>query len=272
MSSFIDYEDPAEVAKADADLQMISAPSSTSNSPASRDRRKLIDGKVEQLRVRLQLAHYKVKTDQTRTPFSHLKSPVRCIPSPELPIVRFAETGPYQCPANDEVREDYVAHRRAGVTAQVKLDIRPLNTIPVPRILPTAYSARYMTEAPLATTQHIPPSPPASNGNNSDPRHHNSRGDTPTPKAHRISHAHPMPKTPAQLSSPPTSDGESEDGVPVSSWPTFKTPATTPGRTLTSSVVKGEAANGLLQLMRAASSAQEGSPLKAMLNASSETR
>jgi hypothetical protein len=188
--------------------------------------------KAEALRTRLQLALYKVQTNQVSKPFSRLEQPRPS--SPELPP---------QPPSLRRISpEGIVAAARARATQQKKPAIRNLNSLPIPTILPTAYSARYMA---MEEEEAPPPSSgPSLNltvkGLGEGDRRF-KRSKTPTLGQEALA---TFPKTPTLLSSPPRSD---VDG-----------PVATHGQGkkliggLTSSVVKGEAANGLLELMRAA--------------------
>jgi hypothetical protein len=186
--------------------------------------------KAETLRTRLQLALYKVQTNQVSKPFSRLEQP-RSL-SPELPPQppSLGRTSP----------EGIVAAARARATQQKKPAVRNLNSLPMPTIVPTAYSARYMPiveeDAPPPTS--APSSNAAATGWSEGAR---SFERSRAPKLSQEERA-VFPKTPMQLSSPSRSDGlglKHGQGKKLVGG-------------LTSSVVKGEAANGLLELMRAA--------------------
>jgi hypothetical protein len=112
--------------------------------------------------------------------------------------------------------------------------------MPIPTILPTAYSARYM---PMEEEKGPPQSSTISNGTPDG----SGRG-TKTVEWSRTPTLSPedrtkFPKTPMQLCSPLRSD---VDDLALKHGPSKKLV-----NGLTSSVVKGEAANGLLELMRA---------------------
>jgi hypothetical protein len=187
---------------------------------------------AETLRTRLQLAFYKVQTNQVSKPFSRLEQPR--LSSPELP--------PQPPSLRRTSPEGIIAAARARATQLKKPAVRSLNGLPIPTIVPTAYSARYMH----VEKEGPPPqsSAPSSNdtikGSNEGARClERSRTPTLTQEDQAM-----FPKTPMQLGSPPKSDV---------CGPTLK-PAEGSNLVggLTSSVVKGEAANGLLELMRAA--------------------
>ena len=115
--------------------------------------------------------------------------------------------------------------------------------MPIPTIMPTAYSARYMPveqeEAPTATSALLP-------SNVIDNHLSKEMGGVKMSKTPTLSQEEgtTLPKTPMQLNSPPRSDA---NGPSLGNGQSKK-----PFGGLTSSVVKGEAANGLLELMRAA--------------------
>ena len=127
---------------------------------------------------------------------------------------------------------------------QVNPGVRPLNQIALPTIIPTTFSVRHMGDRQDAHRPKIPSSPPLSNGNESViPTAMRACTPTPRKKTERVKKTEDTPRTPMQLSSPPGSplkkstarrikDGRGKYGG------------------LTSSVVKGEAASGLMELMK----------------------
>ena len=156
--------------------------------------------------------------------------------------------------------ESRIAIARARATMQRKPPVsRPLADIAMPDIRPTAYSARWPEEVERHQ-QQIPSSPPDSHGADLRLNLRQARVSTPSPTVGKKR----VPHTPMQLSSPPGSprrgllntaarkvhgrekkaggygngNGDGPDG-------------------LTSSVVKGQAANSLLQLNRAIGAEQE---------------
>jgi hypothetical protein len=181
--------------------------------------------------MRLQLAFYKVQTNQISKPFSRLEQPRPS--SPELP--------PQPSSLSRTSPEGIVAAARARATQQRKPPVRDLNSMPIPTIMPTAYSARYM---PMDEEK----GPPQSSTISSSTPGGSNKGTkavewsrTPTlSQEDRTT----FPKTPMQLSIPPRGD---VDDLTLKHSPSKKLV-----NGLTSSVVKGEAANGLLELMRAA--------------------
>lgn len=167
------------------------------------------------LRIRLQLAAYKVKTNQTKTPFFWLHGPR---PSPErqrMPLIKR--------------EEGVISAARRQAIGQLKSAVRNLNSLPLPTIVPTAYSARYMAPA----REGIPSSPPASTSSEDLSI---SGANTLTPGDYPRARRSPM-----QLSSPTPSQADSAALERMSS-----------NGDVTSGVVKTEAANGLLDLIRAA--------------------
>ncbi|ERF73587.1 hypothetical protein EPUS_07521 [Endocarpon pusillum Z07020] len=210
MSSFVDFE---AAGAEDEDLKMI-LPKRTS-SPTCPDRKTMIAEKVEILRTRLQLAAYKVKTNQTKTPFFWLHGPQSSPERLRMPLIKR--------------EEGVISAARRQATGQSKSAVRHLNSLPMPTIVPTAYSARYMVPA----REGIPSSPPTSTSSE-DLGISSANTLTPTdcPRARR---------SPIQLSSPTPSQADSAALQRMSS-----------SGDVTSGVVKTEAANGLLDLIRAA--------------------
>ena len=167
------------------------------------------------MRIRLQLAAYKVRTDQTGTPFFWLRGPRSSPERLRLPLIKG--------------EEGVISAARSRATNQEKRVVRNLNSLPIPTIIPTAYSARYM----IPGREGFPSSPPVSTNSEelatSDVETLTSKDDT---RAQR---------TKVQLSSLTASEA---DGVALQ--------RISSSRDVTSSVVKTEAANGLLDLIRAA--------------------
>jgi hypothetical protein len=113
--------------------------------------------------------------------------------------------------------------------------------MPIPTIIPTAYSARYMPmdeEKGPPQSSTISSSTPGGSDKGTKVAEW-SRSPTLSQEDRTT-----FPKTPMQLRSPPKSD--------VDDLTLKHGPSKTLVNGLTSSVVKGEAANGLLELMRAA--------------------
>ena len=185
--------------------------------------------KAETLRTRLQLALFKVRTNQINKPFSRLEQPRSS--SPELPQQpsSLRRTSP----------EGIVAAARSRATQQKKPVVRNLNALPIPTIVPTAYSARYMHVQEEEVGQPLP------DGTGNDWSEGGRRSVARSRRqASSQEYQTTLPKTPMQLSSRPRN---AVDGSVVKHGQHEKLVAG-----LTSSVVKGEAANGLLELMRAA--------------------
>ncbi|KAH0537803.1 hypothetical protein FGG08_005485 [Glutinoglossum americanum] len=194
-------------------LDLLAAPRPHISTPASRATAKK---QAEMLRIRLKLAMYKVKTNQIHVPMSEL-----------------------QFPSNESIssfsKPDFPATSSAPKTLSQQTQPRPNpKLLPAPVLVPTAYSARRITEP------YMPSSPPCS-ASNSDldaaDSEADSENDFATPVAPRDRESlHP----PVQLSSPPSS----EKRIAITS----RIYGAEGG--LTSSVVKGRAANGLLELMQ----------------------
>jgi hypothetical protein len=143
---------------------------------------------------------------------------------------------------------------------ETKPTVKALSHIPFPTLAPTAYSARWSESAVQNEPQEsvrepqvdLPSSPPSSQEGSDHNTYPNVATDLPTAE----------PRTPVQLSSPVSNlDGDLEFGVhsmkprKISSQQHRLRQAG-----LTSSVVKGEAASGLLELMRGGSGGDIGVP------------
>ena len=139
--------------------------------------------------------------------------------------------------------ERLVAIARASATQRPKPAVKKLSALPMPEIAPTAFSSRYVG----AEKQEIelPSTPPPTEGNGSDKGLEKTiqKIGTPTPIV-----GVRKPHQPVQLSSP----ADTEAGQTPLRLRGGQGEAKRSG--LTSSVVKGEAAHGLLELMRAAAS------------------
>lgn len=258
MSSFIDFDeiDESQQEKVN-EVKVITPPRPAQPKEESPKASQLLE-KVTMLRTRLQLAMHKVETNQTSKPFSRLDKPKSVSPELSLsPRLFSATVVPSDCkPQEASARlspESQIAIHRASAFRGAYLDrgVQRLNSLSVPRIVPTAYSSRYMVPsqtqgtAPQQRTTDIRSSPPPSHGVSANLQIKKTRA-TPSPSK-GLSRRAPLPETPRhQLSSPPGTD----DGNTV----TTRMRLHEVGRSaLTSSVVKGEAANGLLELMRAGS-------------------
>lgn len=150
--------------------------------------------------------------------------------------------------------ETVIARARARATMQTKPVLKPLSQIPFPTIVPTTYTARFVESTTQAQphgsnqeeTLELPSSPPSSQEGADDKNLAHAPTETP---------AVTEPRTPVQLSSPVSNPDRGSDSRVNS---TTKWKISTHQRSLrqgglTSSVVKGEAANGLLELMRGSS-------------------
>ena len=211
--------------------------------------------KAETLRTRLQLALYKIQTNQTTAPFARLQVPKPRSPSPE-PHISSSSPKSSSTLRPNSVQDDSislearVAAARARATSGLIPTVRPLSALPMPQLAPTAFSARWNNEFSVQESQssqteptNIPSSPPLSQVSeviaNSNLR----------PNASTVE-----PRTPLQLSDPIASQGEEvEEEEEVDSQSNKFRP-----HALTSSVVKGEAANSLLELVKGARSGGVG--------------
>jgi hypothetical protein len=165
--------------------------------------------KAGRLRTRLQLAAYKVKTNQAKTPFLWVRTP-EAIREHRVPAIKY--------------EEDVISAASSRATDEERPSVRNLNSLPIPRMLPTPYSARYT----VPPREEVPTSPSPS------PRSDEFEGSTPINPAQ-------LSKTPVQLSSPCESEAGGRSSQRRQSH-----------GDVTSSVVKTEAANRLLELIRAA--------------------
>lgn len=165
--------------------------------------------RAETLRLQLRVAMFKINTHQTNIPLSRLQ----ISPKGLHPPAQVHKSPP----------QETVAPYKAQ--APIKPTIPKL--LPAPVLIPTAYSARLIHDPP------VPSSPPTSIGSSSSP-------DTPSPGL-------PTPALPqqprsqplAQLNSPPGSQERRPQNAKV----------VDSDANLPSSVIKGRAATGLLNLM-----------------------
>lgn len=210
-----------------------------------KSRRDMLSEKAETLRTRLQLALFKVQSNQTSKPFSRLNRPLAC--SPKLPPQSLSSSPLLSSPGRHArltpiSPESKIAVARARATMQVKPHVQPLDKCGHPTIVPTAFSARLTRDKP-----QIPSSPPLTiSADATVPIF--ARTSTPTrpAKSKGIKEsAEGIPRTPLQLSSPSRSPEK------LSTVGKLKQGKAKYGGG-TSSVVRGEAANGLLDLMRRA--------------------
>ena len=204
-------------------------------------RKDLMIQKAATLRTRLQLAFHKVQTDQVSTPFSRLNHPSKSASPPPQPYSSSPMSSPHLPTRSSYVNspESRVAIVRARAAMQRKPPVKQLGHIAMPDIKPTAYSARWQSTDHTAV-QQIPSSPPDSQGAHSRMDLAPPRVETPSMTGKK------QPHTPMQLSSPP---GSPRHGLNTAAKKVRGRAAKYGG--LTSSVVKGEAANSLLQLNRA---------------------
>ncbi|OCT44199.1 hypothetical protein CLCR_00639 [Cladophialophora carrionii] len=205
--------------------------------------------RAEALRTRLQLAFYKIQTNQITTPLARLQVPKARSSSPRLPAMssspRSSSTVRPDCSETTAISpESRVALARARATSGPRPAVRALSTLPIPKIAPTAFSARWNDEdSTLAESkstetdrEELPSSPPLRPAD--DGLRDAAAGE---------------PRTPEHSSSSVICDPERD----VDENEMIQGNKLRP-RALTSSVVKGEAANSLLELVRAARSGRSG--------------
>lgn len=205
-----------------------------------------IPKQAERLRTRLQLAFFKVQTNQATVPFSRLRTHSRS-KTPELPAEP-RSSSPFSSPpaTHRPSPETRIAIMRARATMQEKRAVKPLSSLSFPKIVPTAYSARQMNES-ASESQQIPSSPPLSRQSDSRSGSAELSKAVPTPHSKHTA-AHQPPLTPMQLSSPPGSPERSKKLTTTQKLKRQEKEARYNG--LTSSVIKGDAANSLLDLMK----------------------
>lgn len=258
MSSFINFDesDENQQEKFDEYLEMIIPLQLGSDAEESPKAKQLLE-KATLLRTRLQLAMHKVETNQTSKPFSRLIRPKSTSPELSLPPRLFSATIlpndrlPSEHGARLSPESQIAIHRaRAFRGAYQTKAIQRLNSLPIPKIVPTAYSSRYMVQPQVqrsASRQQMTDIPygPSSHVTGGSLKIRPTKA-TPSPTKDAGMKLL-LPHTPRhQLSSPPGSD----DGGSAATDRRLHVVGTS---ALTSSVVKGEAANGLLELMRAGS-------------------
>lgn len=179
--------------------------------------------RAETLRLRLRVALYKVRTNQTYVPMSCLEIPEKYQRKPAE-----EDTAELESPAASP------EHERTAPTITVTEDVftgkdtpgKAPKLLPAPVLNPTAYSSRFITE-PVNLTSSPPRS--ATVDSSSTPRTRHPQ-EFVTPVASR--------QAATQLSSPPYSEDAARQR------------ARTDSDNLTSSGVKGRAADGLLKLLR----------------------
>ncbi|EXJ65676.1 uncharacterized protein A1O5_11203 [Cladophialophora psammophila CBS 110553] len=249
MSSLIDFDNNRS--SEDEDMQMIEEleRAKEKRPKTEKDARKeMMLEKAETLRTRLQLALYKIQTNQITRPFARLQVPKVTSPPPQLTgsssSPRSSSTvRPSPGPENSAAQETRVAMARARATMGPRPAIKLLSSLPMPEIVPTAFSARWnhklepqqgSQSSEVHPLPNIPSSPPLLRADYS--AEHLTVGAT---------HQDTEPSTPLQLSSPaPSGHGDDVEAD------TDLRRKSLQGVGLTSSVIKGEAANSLLELVR----------------------
>ncbi|KIX06469.1 uncharacterized protein Z518_04445 [Rhinocladiella mackenziei CBS 650.93] len=211
-------------------------------------RKKMLFEKAESLRTRLQLAIFKINTNQISRPFARLQVPRARSSSPELPVLSSSPLKSSSTPRGGSVQrattilEPKVARARARATMDPKSRIAPLSSLPVPKIAPTTFSARrnddldanQESQSSQVEPAYIPSSPP-------EPQAPTAAFYMDTTGNRREAE----PRTPIQPSSLIGGDHGDDDSQKVGSQQSRIRHGG-----LTSSVVKGEAASSLLELVR----------------------
>ncbi|KIW44892.1 uncharacterized protein PV06_03329 [Exophiala oligosperma] len=271
MSSLIDFEN--NFSSQSDEMQMLeehdtTEPRAQPPKPEGDTRKEMLLEKAETLRTRLQLAIYKIQTNQISKPFWQLTVPKHAPSSPEIPAMSSSSpragssstlrpSSVHRHPVSAISPESRVAIARARATMKSKPPVRPLRSLAVPTIAPTAFSARWAEDMEgdshsQPAEEDIPSSPPAASTSEAEDEdlddevrikheHRDPRSDDHSEQA--------PPKTPELLSrrsGTRTDHGhnnQNEEDVALQN--SHLRP-----RGLTSSVIKGEAANSLLQLVR----------------------
>ncbi|ETI28673.1 hypothetical protein G647_01124 [Cladophialophora carrionii CBS 160.54] len=255
MSSLIDFDNNRS-SQEDDNMQMIEELDVSVQVAAAKEdaRKEMMLERAEALRTRLQLAFYKIQTNQITTPLARLQVPNARSSSPSLPAMssspRSSSTVRPDCSETTAISpESRVALARARATSGPRPAVRALSTLPIPKIAPTAFSARWNDEdSTLAESkgteterEELPSSPPL-----------RPVDDYPREAAEESPRL-AEPRTPEHSSSSVICDLERDAGENEMIQGNKLRP-----RALTSSVVKGEAANSLLELVRAARSGRSG--------------
>lgn len=181
---------------------------------------------AETLRLRLRVALYKVQTNQTKTPLSELTLPTYQQPTPSLTLSSTNSSHPSVpsitlSPARHQSLTNSSAFPRL---------------LPAPVLLPTAYSSRMITES------HIPSSPPST-------RTSPDRSKTAAAFATPIARRRVVQQSDRESEDEDTDEGDGDCEMEMLQR---RREQRFEDGDLTSSVVKGRAASGLLELMRAA--------------------
>ncbi|KIW35614.1 uncharacterized protein PV07_02300 [Cladophialophora immunda] len=238
MSSLIDFD--TNRSSQEDEMQMIDEPEIVDGQEPKTEedaRKQMMLEKAETLRTRLQLALYKIQTNQITKPFARLQVPRTTSPPPQLPP---PSSSPHSSstvrqssvPEMSAAQEARVAIARARATMGPRPTVKNLSSLPTPEIVPTAFSARWNHEV-HAQPSNIPSSPPL------------SQADCTPEASGGANHHDSKPSTPLQLSSPaPSQCGEDVEGDADTRRDHLRIAG------LTSSVIKGEAANSLLELVR----------------------
>ncbi|OAL22950.1 hypothetical protein AYO22_06858 [Fonsecaea multimorphosa] len=248
MSSLIDFD--TNRSSQDDEMQMIEETEIVNDQrpqTAEDARKQMMLEKAETLRTRLQLALYKIQTNQITRPFARLQVPRNTSPPPRLSVSSSSPKSSSTvrqspAPESSAAQEARVAMARARATMGPRPFVKQLSSLPVPEIVPTAFSARWnhdidSQQGSQGSGMHpsnVPSSPPLS-----------QPGHTPEPSVVGAKHRDSNPSTPLQLSSPAPSQYEEDIEGDVDTRHDHLR-----GAGLTSSVIKGEAANSLLDLVR----------------------
>ncbi|KIW15404.1 hypothetical protein PV08_05450 [Exophiala spinifera] len=276
MSSLIDFENnlssQSDGTQMPEEVDTVEPPPAPPPKPKEDPRKEMLLEKAETLRTRLQLAIYKIQTNQISKPFWQLTVPKhKQLPSsPEIRAAALSSSSPrgssstlrprsVHRPASSPLSpESRVAIARARATMDRKPRVRPLESLVVPTITPTAFSARWADAEESQLGEDMPSSPPAAEtssegegeGEDKDVdemrAHENPTGDYSSEQQPQA----PPPKTPDVLSRKGTmGHGRNRGKDTEEDMASLQNSQLRP-RGLTSSVIKGEAANSLLQLVR----------------------
>ncbi|KAF2183238.1 hypothetical protein K469DRAFT_711222 [Zopfia rhizophila CBS 207.26] len=212
--------------------------------PISSNPSKTTPTKAEKLRLRLQFALYKVRTNQTQTPLAELALPTP-ESTPSLPSLNAstATTITSSAPSSTQPIPDITVSPtlRESVThvvANIDSSAHYPKLAGGPVLLPTAYSSRMIHD------YHVPSSPPVLHSATVSPE----RLMSPTCVQAEQDFRTPVAKRRRAEEDEEEIDGEREGGV-EERLQRLREKRFEEGD-LTSSVVKGRAASGLLELMR----------------------
>jgi hypothetical protein len=193
----------------------------------------------------LQLAIFKVRTNQISRPFARLQVPRPKSASPASPdVAYYRSSSPRSSSTVRETPETRVAAARARATMDpARQKVKSLSSLPMPKIVPTGFSARW-ADGTGHEAENIPSSPPSSETEGEGEGGVDGACLDPAAMTRTAAAAGVEPRTPVQVSGGRSRPGFMA-GVPQQSPLRHGHP-----NGLTSSVIKGEAAHCLLELVR----------------------